>query len=360
MLSNKDFYLLGLIIENIPQIKSVVVKECLLMVDQLFNTKDLAHPFLSKHPKSVSFEEELVNYLRMGLKGRSTPLDLVLNLVNISEMDRFSYQICNYYTKIYMQKKRWYEELAQLLYEFPQMSVQFRIYSKQAYVVQQMAGSQEEQRVNLVYDQVDRQFIEKMVQEGSSILFFTLKQNRALISSILQNRLPLSLDLSDTPFLFEIVKEFDIMSHSFALETFEASRSRGKSSMMRQAELTHRLDLAKKQETESQKIMGQTAQDTAERTPNDRNVEAQEFSNIITQVIQSQRYIEQLKFRVNDVVQDHLTHFYFNSEQFLQILSILKENSHFQIMKNLYITSRVDAQECIRQVHNVRLSESLS
>ena len=117
-----------------------------------------------------------------------------------------------------------------------------------------------------------------MVQDGSNILFFTLKQNQALISSILQNRLPLQLDLSETPFLFEILKDFEIMNHSYGMTTShttgDSGKVRGKSSMLRQAELTHRLDLAKKQESESLKIMGQTVSDALDRTPNDKNIEA--------------------------------------------------------------------------------------
>ena len=117
-----------------------------------------------------------------------------------------------------------------------------------------------------------------MVQDGSNILFFTLKQNQALISSILQNRLPLQLDLSETPFLFEIVKGFEIMNHSYGMSAShtasESAKVRGKSSMLRQAELTHRLDLAKKQESDALKIMEQTASNNLDRTPNDKNIEA--------------------------------------------------------------------------------------
>lgn len=137
VLSNKDFLLLGQIIEHVPGLKSLQIVDCLLMEDHLFEKKK----FFSKNKvvqdilkNNNSFEQEIISYLRIGFRGRTqmyrnSPVPhfhLLMNVVPSTEMDKYGQHICGYYTRVNLHKKRLYEEIGSLLNDFPFISVQLR------------------------------------------------------------------------------------------------------------------------------------------------------------------------------------------------------------------------------------------
>ena len=84
---------------------------------------------------------------------------------------------------------------------------------------------------------------------------------------------------------------------------------------------------------------------TLDKKPARRNIEKEEFENMLIYHIQNARYIENLQMRVNfdeadGACEEQLTYFAFTIPRLVQILQILKENSHICIMKNFMISSQ--------------------
>lgn len=98
VLSNRDFFYIGQVIENVSCIRSIVIQDCLILDDQLFDKKKLLNSQKNKAvveilKSSQNFDEELINFLKIGLIqrqknfikiGQKVPkLDIVLNLMPI-------------------------------------------------------------------------------------------------------------------------------------------------------------------------------------------------------------------------------------------------------------------------------------
>lgn len=90
-------------------------------------------------PGDMSFEYEIVHYLRSGLLGRCghcqkqgkkvPQVDFKMYFSSNEDKDFFGQHICGYYQRISLNKKALYEEFGKLLGDFDFISIQFRFAS---------------------------------------------------------------------------------------------------------------------------------------------------------------------------------------------------------------------------------------
>lgn len=79
------------------------------------------------------------------------------------------------------------------------------------------------------------------------------------------------------------------------------------------------------------------------------NAEVLEFISILIQSLPNKRYIEDFRFRIGkydeSTAADSMTYFFFDREHALLIFKILQETSHYCILKNLTVTTQIQASK---------------